>query len=74
MPSTAPMAPVTIAPPPTTAQHPPLPSSSTATSNALMQSGTAVSYSQQYPPQPPLPPTGMYPGSGKVIWHCPMNG
>ena len=66
MPSTTPIPAVGIVPPPTTAQPPPLPSSSTISGNVGMQTVATASYPQQYPTQPPLPPAGMYPTSGKV--------
>ena len=61
MPCTLPIPPVGIAPSPTTAQPPPLPSSAAVTGNAVMQGGGTASYTHQYPP---LPPAGMYPTSG----------
>ena len=59
--------PVGLPAPPTTALPPPLPSSSSVSGNNSMHSGVPSVYQQQYSGQPPLPPTGMYPNSGKLL-------
>ena len=55
-----------IALPPSSTQPPPLPSSSGVGVNTNMHGGAAAPYPSQYPGQPPLPPTGMYPSTGKL--------
>lgn len=57
--------PAGIPAPPTAAQPPPLPSSASASGNSSLHGGST--YPPQYPGQPPLPPTGIYPNSGNMI-------